>query len=102
MESVNKPRRPKGVTRGLFTLISAVFVGLGTVAILTEVHTGSTRQRGLVTLEGDAAVAMGVMMVVLGLMPLAIWARTATQAKVWIGLCVVAFAALLVRMLLGY
>ena len=101
MEPVNKPRRPDWVTRGLFTLISAVSIGLGTVAIVTEVHTGSTR-RGLVTSEGEAAVAIGVLMVVLGLMPLAIWARTATQAKVWIGLCVVAFAALLVRMLMGY
>ena len=99
-EPTSKPTRPSGVTLGLFTLISAVSVGLGMLAIVTEVHTGSTR-RGLVTFEGEAAVAMGVMMVVLGLMPLAIWARTPTQAKLWIGLCLVAFGALLLQMLMG-
>jgi hypothetical protein len=100
-DPLNKPARPSGVVRALFTLISAVCVGLGTLAILTEVHTGSTRRQGMVTLEGEAAVAMGVMMVVLGLLPLAIWARTPTQAKWWIGLCMAAFAVLLVRMLMG-
>ena len=98
---MRKPARPNGIVRGLFTLISAVPIGLGILAILTEVHTGSTRRHGLVTLEGAEAVEMGVIMVVLGLMPLAIWARSPRQAKLWIGLCLLAFAALLVRMLMG-
>ena len=96
-----KPARPNGIVRGLFTLIAVVVIGLGALAIVTEVHTGSVRGRGLVTFEGRAAVEMGVIMVVLGLMPLAIWARTPRQAQWWLVLCVLALAALLVRMLIG-
>jgi hypothetical protein len=97
----NKPTQPNGLVRGLFTMIAAVTVGLGVLAMVAEVHSGSTRMKGLVTLEGDTAVAMGGLMVALGLMPLAIWAKTALQAKVWVGLCLAAFALLLLRALRG-
>ena len=96
-----QPHRPSGIVRGLFTLIAVVFVGLGVLAIVTEVHTGSTRNRGMVTQTGSDAVAMGELMVALGLMPLAIWARSALQAKVWIGLCLATFAGLLLMMYRG-
>lgn len=96
-----KPTQPSGIVRGLFTLIAVVIVGLGVLAIVTEVHTGSTRNRGMVTQLGRDAVAMGELMVALGLMPLAIWARSALQAKVWLGLCLAAFAALLLLMYRG-
>lgn len=92
--------RSRWILRGLMTMIAAVPIGLGALAIATEVHTGSTRRQGIVTLEGEAAVEMGVILVVLGLLPLAVWARTATQAKVWLALCLVAFGVLLTRTLM--
>jgi len=94
-----EPDRNRRMLRVLMTLISAVFVGLGALAILTEVHTASTRRQGIVTLEGDAAVQVGVLMVALGLLPLAVWAKTPLQAKVWIGICASAFGVLLLRMM---
>jgi len=57
----------------LFAGMAAVLAGLGVLAIVTEVHTGSTRRHGIVTLFGDNAVWLGQTLLLLALLPLAVW-----------------------------
>jgi hypothetical protein len=57
----------------LFTLIAAVFIFLGAMAIANEVHTGSTKYSGIVTLVGPDAVSFGRICILLGALPLVVW-----------------------------
>lgn len=57
----------------LFTVIAAVFVALGAAAIVTEVHTTSSRLRGIVTVFGDDAVWAGQTALLLAVLPLLVW-----------------------------
>lgn len=74
----------------LLSVIGALFAATGTVAIVTEVHTASTRRSGIVTLLGDDAVFVGQTCLVLAVLPLLVWlpSRWVAPAIVtwWVGL----------------
>ena len=57
----------------LFTAIAAVLAGVGIAAIVTEVHSASTRLHGVVTVFGDDAVRAGQTALLLAAVPLLIW-----------------------------
>jgi hypothetical protein len=57
----------------LFTAISVVLAALGALAIVTEVHTSSTRFHGVVTVVGDGAVWAGQTALLLAVLPLLVW-----------------------------
>ena len=57
----------------LFTAIAAVLAGVGVAAIVAEVHSGSTRHRGIVTLYGGDAVWMGQTILLIAAVPLLVW-----------------------------
>lgn len=71
------------------TLISIVFVGLGGMSITTRHYYGATSKLGghEITLEGVQAIAFGSGMVVLGLLPLAIWFNSKRSAGLWALAC---------------
>lgn len=82
-------RPPQGfwVLRALGTLMALVFVGLGLAAYLTgHVPEASTRHGMAGPLDGPAAVDFGVTLMLMGLMPLAFWARSARGAGWWAAL----------------
>ena len=83
--------------RLLMSLISLTLVGLGVTTILTGHYYGRTSKLGgaEVSLDGPAATAMGISMVLLGLFPLALWFRTKRPAIFWAIACFVAAAAAL-------
>ena len=57
----------------LFTVIAAVLAGVGTAAIVNEVHSASTRFQGVVTVFGDDAVWAGQTALLLAAVPLLVW-----------------------------
>jgi hypothetical protein len=59
--------------RLLFTLIAAVFAGLGALAIQSEAHTGAGRRVGIVTLLGADAVALGQVFLVIATLGVVVW-----------------------------
>lgn len=86
--------------RLLFTAIAVVMIGLGVMAILSEVHTASTRRAGLVTVVGSDAVWMGKTLVLLGMMPLVAWVPKRFVGLA-LGLWVTAWAVWLLWWILG-
>jgi hypothetical protein len=84
---VGKERSSKEllVPRLLASLISLTVVGLGIMAVLTQHYYGRTSKLGSaeVSLDGAAAVGMGVATVFLGLVPLALWFPSKRPALAW-------------------
>ena len=77
------------VPRLLASLISLTVVGLGMLAVLTQHYYGRTSKLGgaEVSLNGSAAVGMGVATVFLGLVPLALWFPSKRPALVFAVVC---------------
>jgi hypothetical protein len=63
----------KTSVKWLFTAIAAVLAVVGAAAILTEVHTSSTRHQGVVTVFGNDAVWVGQTVLFLAVLPLMVW-----------------------------
>jgi len=63
----------KTSVKWLFTAIAAVLAAVGAAAIVTEVHTSSTRFQGVVTVFGDDAVWVGQTVLLLAALPLLVW-----------------------------
>jgi|JI10StandDraft_1071094.scaffolds.fasta_scaffold233804_2 hypothetical protein len=82
------------ISRLLASMISLTVVGLGAMAILTQHYYGRTSKLGgaEVSLDGSAAVGMGVATLFLGLVPLALWFRSKRPALVWAVVCIFAAA----------
>jgi len=55
------------------TAVAAVFATLGVAALSTGTHTGSARRLGIVTLQGDAAIAAGHFFLVMSTLGLIVW-----------------------------
>lgn len=68
----NRPA-PSLLTKLLCTLAAVFLAGVGLLAIVTETHSGHARYKGYVTLQGDQAVSMGVVIICLALLPLVVW-----------------------------
>jgi hypothetical protein len=72
--SMNDATKPPPLwARLLCTLCAAFIAGLGLLAIVTETHTGHARFKGQVTLLGDQAVDMGLVLLCTALLPLVVW-----------------------------
>lgn len=70
--------------RVLGTLMALVFVSMGALAAWTEHAPEVSTRHGMVgPLEGAVAVHFGVTVMIMGLMPLAFWARTPRGAGWW-------------------
>jgi hypothetical protein len=82
--------------RLLLSLIGAVFVGLGLLAVFTEHQLlASSKVRGPpLSLDGLRAVRYGWGTVAFGLMPLGVWARHSRGFVLWALLCFVAAGVL--------
>lgn len=63
----------KTSVKWLFTAISAVLAAVGVAAIVTEVHTASTRLHGVITVFGDDAIWAGQTALLLAALPLLVW-----------------------------
>lgn len=59
--------------RPLLTLAAVVFAVLGVAALTTQMHTGAARRAGIVTLQGDDAVALGQFFLVMSTLGLVVW-----------------------------
>jgi cell division protein FtsW (lipid II flippase) len=89
---VCKEHSSKGmlIPRLLASLISLTVVGLGIMAVVTQHYYGRSSKHGNaeVSLDGAAAVGMGVATVFLGLVPLALWFRSKRPALAWAVVCI--------------
>ncbi|MDZ4280449.1 MAG: hypothetical protein U1C04_06725 [Hydrogenophaga sp.] len=83
-------RSPSVGARTLCTLCAAFIAVLGLLAIVTETHSGYARFKGHVTLVGDQAVDMGLVILCTALLPLVVWVP-----RRWIGWSLVAWWLLL-------
>jgi hypothetical protein len=83
------------IPRLLASLVSLTLVGLGIMAVLTEHYYGRTTKLGgaEVSLDGGAAIGMGMATIFFGLLPLALWFPRKGPALAWALACVVAAAA---------
>lgn len=86
-DSVHAPAIPKSV-KLLAVLVSAVFVGLGVLSVITEYDVGQTRQGRVVIQEGKDAVLFGVFRIFIGLSPLALWMPGKRSAAWFAGLSI--------------
>lgn len=57
----------------LFSAVAAVFAAVGLAAIVLQSHTGMARRVGMVTLSGERAVEAGWLLLLLAVLPLAVW-----------------------------
>jgi hypothetical protein len=76
MQDPTPPAKAAGMktsAKWLFTAISAALAVAGTLAIVTEVHTSSSRYHGVVTVFGDDAVWAGQTALLLAVLPLLVW-----------------------------
>lgn len=91
MNNDAKKARDLLVTRLLVTLISTVIVGLGIFSIVTESYYGYTSKLGghEVVLNGMPAIKIGLGYILLGLSPLALWAKSGKVAGIWAALCLI-------------
>jgi hypothetical protein len=91
------------LVRMLTSLVAIVMIGLGVWSIATQHYFGRTSKLGgaEVSLDGEPAAAVGLLYIFLGVLPLAVWART-PRAAIWCAsVCAVAFLALLAAILYG-
>ncbi len=84
------PPTPSALTRTLCTLCSAFIAVLGLLAIATETHSGYARFKGQVTLVGEQAVSMGIVILCMAMLPLVVWVP-----RRWVGWTLVAWWLLL-------
>lgn len=77
-----KPRPPiDPLAKALFALISATCIGVGLMAVVTgHAPARSTRFGMAGALAGDAAMVIGVITILFGMMRLGIFAKTAPKA----------------------
>ena len=89
--------------RWLAAVFALSMIGLGMWSILSEHYFGRTDKLGgaEVTLDGQAAVLMGLLYISLGLLPLGLWFRSPGAAAWWASLCSVAFLGLLLASIYG-
>ena len=80
--------------RVLLSAVSLTLVGLGILAMATQHYYGRSNKYGVheLALDGQAATAMGVAMLLFGLTPLAVWLRSKWQAILWSMACLVGAA----------
>ena len=85
------------ILRILLSMISLVVVGLGVMAILNEHYYGISTRYGYkeVNVDGIQAIRIGVTLILLGLIPMGVWWKTARQVMVWSIGCVMAFGVAL-------
>jgi uncharacterized membrane protein YjgN (DUF898 family) len=90
MENVTKQKTPI-LVKILVSLISLVFSILGLVSIMSEHYYGHTSKFGghEVVKNGNAAILIGIGMILMGLSPLALWAKSAKTAGWWVALCLI-------------
>jgi uncharacterized membrane protein len=81
---------PTRLAKILCTLCAFFLGALGTLAIVTETHSGYARFKGHVTLLGDQAVGMGLVILCLALLPLVVWVP-----RRWVGWALVLWWLLL-------
>ena len=86
----------KPSAKWLFTGIGLALAASGTLAILTKVHTSSTRFQGIVTVFGDEAVWVGQTGLLLAALPLMVWLPPR-----WIGSAVTIWWLVLMAWLFG-
>lgn len=86
-----KKARDLLVARQLVTLISVVIIGLCIFSIVTEHYYGYTSKLGgdEVILDGISAIKIGLGYIILGLSPLALWAKSGRAAGLWAALCLI-------------
>jgi hypothetical protein len=102
-QSKNSRRSHLRLVRWLTSLIALVMIGLGRWSIATQHYFGRTTKFGgaEVSLDGQPATLIGLLYILLGVLPLALWFRT-PRAAVWCAsVCAVAFLALLAAVLYG-
>ncbi len=82
------------VPRLLATLVSFTVIGMGLLAMVTHHYHGRTATPGGPehSLEGIAAIVMGLSTVLAGMTPLALWFETKRNALIWAFACTVAAA----------
>jgi hypothetical protein len=86
----NPAQRPSTLARILCTLCAVFIAGLGSLAIVSETHSGYARFKGHVTLLGDQAVSMGLVMLCMAMLPLVVWVP-----RRWVGWALTAWWLLL-------
>ncbi len=71
--------------------MSAFFFAFGVFIIVTEHYYGYTSKHGgaEVSADGSDAILLGVATIILGLTPMALWAKSGTAAGFWAGSCMI-------------
>lgn len=102
-ETSNAIRSRIALGRLAALITAAVMIGLGTYSIITSRYYGYTAKLGgaEVSLAGGNAQIMGWLYVLLGLMPMALWFRTARAGVLWACACAGGFLVLLASWLYG-
>lgn len=77
----------KWVTAGM----SLLMLAYGLFIIVTQHYYGSTTKYGgsVVTTDGQQAIIIGISIILIGLTPMALWAKSALMSGIWAGSCMI-------------
>jgi hypothetical protein len=86
------------LAKGLAVLISAVFMAMGLLSIVTKHYYAQTSKLGgsEITADGIHAVILGIGVIILGLFPMALWAKSGKIAGLWASFCIIMGLAVLI------
>ena len=95
------PRSHLQPARWLASLISVVMIGIGLWSIGAEHYFGRTSKLGgaEISVDGQPATVIGLLYILLGVLPLALWLRTPRAALWCASICAALFLALLATFL---
>lgn len=71
--------------------MSAFMFAYGVFIIITEHYYGYTSKLGdaEVTADGFEAIVLGIAIIIFGLTPMSLWAKSGKAAGIWAGICMV-------------
>ena len=88
---MNEPKKISTLAKWITAGMSAFMFAYGIFIINTQHYYGHTSKFGgaEVSVDGIKAVIIGVAIIIIGLTPMALWAKTGKVAGLWAGSCLI-------------
>ena len=85
------PKKISLVAKCLAAVISTCMTAYGLFIITTKYYYGYKNKYGgaEVAADGSSAVLIGIAMIIIGLTPMALWAKSGKVAGLWAGSCMI-------------
>jgi hypothetical protein len=87
----SEPKKIPPLAKWLAAGISAFVFAFGFFIIITEHYYGYTSKNGgaEISADGSDAIVLGIATIIIGLTPMALWAKSGKAAGFWAGSCMI-------------